>query len=46
MANLFAVILPFIVSIFFYSGSLLTEIVYVVGFLLCAPLNFIIPGAC
>jgi hypothetical protein len=44
VANIFAVILPFIVSIFFYSGSLLGEIVNIVGFLLCVPLNFVIPG--
>jgi len=44
VANLFAVVFPFIVSVFFYSGSLLNEIVNIVGFLLCVPLNFIIPG--
>ena len=44
VANIFAVVLPFLVSIFFYSGSLLNDIVNIVGFLLCVPLNFIIPG--
>lgn len=43
-ANMIAVVLPFVVSIFFYGGSAIDTIMTWVGFIFTAPLNFMIPA--